>query len=75
MQLNNYIAFDDRAVLNIIGPPGSGKTSLLRTWGRLFEINRNRGVFFFMHFDLAQENCEREEESTQLATAISASLL
>ena len=58
MQLNNYIAFDDRAVLNIIGPPGSGKTSLLRTWGRLFEINRNRGVFFFMHFDLGAAGVE-----------------
>jgi hypothetical protein len=57
-QLNNYVAFDDRTVLNVIGPSGSGKTSLLRTWGALFEIHRNRDVFFFMHFDLGADGVE-----------------
>jgi len=57
-QLNNYIAFDDRTILNIVGPAGSGKTSLLRTWGSLYEINRNRDVFFFMHFDLGAAGVE-----------------
>jgi ankyrin repeat protein/tetratricopeptide (TPR) repeat protein len=57
-QLNNYVAFDDRTVLNIVGPPGSGKTSLLRTWGQLYEINRCRDVFFFIHFDLGASGVE-----------------
>ena len=57
-QLNNYVAFDDRTVLNVVGPPGSGKTSLLRTWGALYEINRCRDVFFFMHFDLGAAGVE-----------------
>ena len=57
-QLNNYIAFDDRTVLNVVGAPGSGKTSLLRTWGSLFEINRNLDVFFFIHFDLGAAGVE-----------------
>lgn len=39
-RLSNYVAFGDRCVLNIVGPQGSGKTSLLRTFLNLYEARR-----------------------------------